>query len=76
MWSGLSYVAGASSPTTMHAGFTILSIVALMIGVFIIFNSFTISVNQRWKEIAILRSIGSSGAGSSLCLSRRSSLGS
>lgn len=47
-----------NSVTTMHAGFTILSIVALMIGVFIIFNSFTISVNQRWKEIAILRSIG------------------
>ena len=47
-----------NSVTTMHAGFTILSIVALMIGVFIIFNSFTISVNQRWKEIAIMRSIG------------------
>ncbi|MFZ1700119.1 MAG: FtsX-like permease family protein [Pyrinomonadaceae bacterium] len=47
-----------NSVTTMRAGFTIMSILALTIGVFIIFNSFTISVNQRWKEIAVLRSIG------------------
>lgn len=47
-----------NSVTTMHAGFTIMSILALTIAVFIIFNSFTISVNQRWKEIAVLRSIG------------------
>ncbi|MGE3467203.1 MAG: FtsX-like permease family protein, partial [Pyrinomonadaceae bacterium] len=47
-----------NSVTTMHAGFTIMSILALTIGVFIIFNSFSISVNQRWKEIAVLRSLG------------------
>lgn len=46
------------SITTMHAAFTITSILALTIGVFIIFNSFSISVNQRWKEIAIIRSLG------------------
>lgn len=47
-----------NSVTTLHVGFTIMSILALSIGIFIIFNSFSISVNQRWKEIAILRSIG------------------
>jgi putative ABC transport system permease protein len=36
----------------------IASIVALLVGVFIIFNSFTIAVNQRWKEIGVLRAIG------------------
>ncbi len=47
-----------NSVTTMHVGFTIMSILALTIGVFIIFNSFSISVSQRWKEIAVLRAIG------------------
>lgn len=47
-----------NSVTTMHVGFTIMSILALTIGVFIIFNSFSISVSQRWKEIAVLRGIG------------------
>lgn len=47
-----------NSVSAMHVGFTIMSLLALTIGVFIIFNSFSISVNQRWKEIAILRSIG------------------
>jgi len=47
-----------NSITTMRAGFTITSVLALAIGVFIIFNSFSISVNQRWKDIAIIRSLG------------------
>ncbi len=44
--------------SAMHAAFTITSILALTIGVFLIFNSFSISVSQRWKEIAVLRSLG------------------
>ena len=47
-----------NSVSAMHAGFTIASLLALTIGVFIIFNSFSISVSQRWKEIAVLRSLG------------------
>jgi putative ABC transport system permease protein len=43
---------------TMSQGFLITSLVALLVGVFIIFNSFSIAVNQRWKEIAILRTLG------------------
>ena len=44
--------------STMHVAFTITSILALTIGIFIIFNSFSISLNQRWKEIAVLRALG------------------
>ncbi len=44
--------------TAMHVAFTITSVLALTIGVFIIFNSFSISLNQRWKEIAVLRALG------------------
>lgn len=44
--------------TAMRTGMLITSFVALFVGIFIIFNSFTISVNQRWKEIGILRAIG------------------
>jgi putative ABC transport system permease protein len=39
-------------------GLTITSFVALLVGVFIIFNSFSIAVNQRWKEIGTLRALG------------------
>jgi putative ABC transport system permease protein len=42
----------------MREGLTITSFVALLVGVFIIFNSFSIAVNQRWKEIGILRALG------------------
>jgi putative ABC transport system permease protein len=42
----------------MRQGLTITSFVALLVGVFIIFNSFSIAVNQRWKEIGILRALG------------------
>jgi putative ABC transport system permease protein len=44
--------------TAMRVGILITSFVALLVGVYIIFNSFTIAVNQRWKEIGILRSLG------------------
>ncbi len=44
--------------TAMRVGILITSFVALLVGVYIIFNSFTISVNQRWKEIGILRAVG------------------
>ncbi|HEX8098023.1 MAG TPA: ABC transporter permease, partial [Pyrinomonadaceae bacterium] len=42
----------------MELGLTITSFLALTIGVFIIFNSFSISVSQRWKEIGVLRAVG------------------
>ena len=44
--------------TAMRMGILITSFVALLVGVYIIFNSFTIAVNQRWKEIGILRAVG------------------
>jgi putative ABC transport system permease protein len=44
--------------TAMRVGMTITSCIALLVGVYIIFNSFTIAVNQRWKEIGILRAVG------------------
>ncbi|MBS1813231.1 MAG: ABC transporter permease [Acidobacteria bacterium] len=43
---------------SVQLGFVITSFLALLIGVFIIFNSFTISINQRWKEIGVLRALG------------------
>src|SRR4029077_19113551 len=47
-----------SAVTAMRVGLTITSFTALLVGIYIIFNSFTIAVNQRWKEIGILRSVG------------------
>jgi putative ABC transport system permease protein len=44
--------------TAMRVGILITSFVALLVGVYIIFNSFTIAVSQRWKEIGILRAVG------------------
>src|SRR5665213_3345644 len=44
--------------TAMRLGMMITSFIALLVGVYIIFNSFTIAVNQRWKEIGILRAVG------------------
>ena len=44
--------------TAMRVGMLITSFMALLVGVYIIFNSFTIAVNQRWKEIGILRAVG------------------
>lgn len=43
---------------SLRLGLLFMSFLALTIGVFIIFNSFSISVNQRWKEIGILRALG------------------
>ena len=48
----------ANAVTAMRLGMLITSFIALLVGVYIIFNSFTIAVNQRWKEIGILRAIG------------------
>jgi putative ABC transport system permease protein len=42
----------------MRIGMMITSFIALLVGLYIIFNSFTIAVNQRWKEIGILRAVG------------------
>lgn len=42
----------------MDLGQEVMSYVALAIGVFLIFNSFSVAVNQRWKEIGILRALG------------------
>ncbi|MBI1747294.1 MAG: ABC transporter permease [Acidobacteria bacterium] len=39
-------------------GLALTSFIALLVGVFIIFNAFSISVNQRWKEIGVLRALG------------------
>jgi putative ABC transport system permease protein len=47
-----------NSVSSMNFGLTIMSFLALTICVFLIFNSFSISLNQRWKEIGILRAIG------------------
>jgi putative ABC transport system permease protein len=44
--------------SAMRLGMLITSFIALLVGVYIIFNSFTIAVNQRWKEIGILRAVG------------------
>lgn len=44
--------------TAMRVGMMMTSFIALLVGVYIIFNSFTIAVNQRWKEIGILRAVG------------------
>jgi putative ABC transport system permease protein len=47
-----------SAVTAMRVGLTVTSFTALLVGIYIIFNSFTIAVNQRWKEIGILRAVG------------------
>ena len=44
--------------TAMRIGMQITSFIALLVGVYLIFNSFTIAISQRWKEIGILRSLG------------------
>ena len=44
--------------TSMHLVLTMISFLALFIGVFIIYNSFSVSLNQRRQEIGILRSLG------------------
>jgi putative ABC transport system permease protein len=44
--------------SAMSLGMTIASFIALLVGLFIIFNTFSISVSQRWKEIGVLRALG------------------
>lgn len=44
--------------TAMRLVMLIASVVALLVGIYIIFNSFTIAVNQRWNEIGVLRAVG------------------
>jgi putative ABC transport system permease protein len=47
-----------STVTAMRLGMLITSFLALLVGVYLIFNSFSIAVNQRWKEIGIVRALG------------------
>ena len=47
-----------NSVSTVHFGMTIMGFLAFIICGFLIFNSFSISLNQRWKELGILRAIG------------------
>ncbi|HJQ23613.1 MAG TPA: FtsX-like permease family protein [Blastocatellia bacterium] len=42
----------------VRRGFLMTSLIALLISSFLIFNAMAIAVNQRWKEIGILRAIG------------------
>src|SRR5262249_9033286 len=42
----------------MNIGMTLTSLIALFVGVFIIFNTFSISVNQSWKKIGVMGAIG------------------
>lgn len=44
--------------SSMHLGLTVMSFLAFTVCAFLVFNSFAISVNQRWKEIGVLRAIG------------------
>jgi putative ABC transport system permease protein len=44
--------------TTLSQGLLVTSFVALLVGVFLIFNSFGIAVNQQWKDIGVLRALG------------------
>lgn len=44
--------------TAMRLGMSMTSFIALLVGIYIILNSFTIAVDQRWKEIGVLRSLG------------------
>ena len=43
---------------TLSRGLLVTSFIALLVGVFLIFNSFSIAVNQQWKEIGVLRALG------------------
>ena len=47
-----------NASAVLRQGMLVTSFIALLVGLFIIFNFFMISVNQRWKEIGILRAVG------------------
>ena len=51
--------------------FTIFALVALVVGSFIIYNTFSIVVAQRSREMALLRAIGASRTNGTLTLSVR-----
>lgn len=42
----------------VRRGFLLTSLVALLISCFLIFNAMTMAVNQRWKELGVLRALG------------------
>jgi putative ABC transport system permease protein len=42
----------------VRRGFLLTSLIAMLISAFLIFNAMAIAVNQRWKEIGILRAVG------------------
>lgn len=44
--------------SALRLGLFMMSLLTLTVGVFIIFNSLSVSVNQRWKEIGVLRAVG------------------
>ena len=44
--------------SSLNLVLTLISFLALFIGVFIIYNSFSVSLNQRRQEIGVLRSLG------------------
>lgn len=44
--------------TAMRLGMSMTSVIALLVGAYLIFNAFMISVDQRWKDIGILRALG------------------
>lgn len=47
-----------SAVTAMRLGMSMTSVIALLVGVYLIFNAFMISVDQRSKQIGILRALG------------------
>ncbi|HEY6328313.1 MAG TPA: FtsX-like permease family protein [Blastocatellia bacterium] len=46
------------STTLMRRALVLTSLVAMLVSSFLIFNAMSITVNQRWKQIGILRSLG------------------
>jgi putative ABC transport system permease protein len=48
---------------SMRRAFLLTSLVALLISSFLIYNAMSIAVNQRWKEIGVLRALGVERAG-------------
>ncbi|MCO6510892.1 MAG: ABC transporter permease [Aridibacter famidurans] len=48
----------ATALAGVETGLGLMSFLALAISLFIVFNSFYVSVSQRWKEIGVLRALG------------------
>ena len=49
-----------SSSASSRVGLTVFALIALIVGAFIIYNTFSIVVAQRLREMALLRAIGAS----------------